>query len=137
MLRLLQKLILQPRADKIFLCLLAIAYLAYAVASGHVLNPWLSVPSDTITEHSVDTNPNIAIQYWTTANMSSATDGDQLIGQAIDFHSRVATQAQPKQASKKGSHQIVGSLLIPYRPSGKSFLPVPLDKTMSVLELRS
>jgi len=98
MLRQLQKLILQLRADKIFLCLLAIAYLTYVGVSGHVLNPWLPVPSETITEHPVNTNPNIAVQYWTVANRRSATDGDQLIGQATRLSQESSDTSQAKAA---------------------------------------
>ena len=117
----LQKLILQPRADKIFLCLLVIAYVAYVGTSGHVLNPWLSPPSDTITEHAVDTNPSIALQYWTAANMQSATDGDNLIGQTITLSQEGSNTNQAQAAQKEGQPPSSGESSYPLSTVGKVF----------------
>src|SRR5947209_18640760 len=121
MLRQLQRLILHPLADKIFLCLLTIAYLMYVGASGHFLNPWLSAPSIAITEHSVDTNPNIAVQYWTVANMRGATDGDQLIGQATRLSQENSDTSQAKGAQQQGQPPSNGEPSYPLSTVGKVF----------------
>ena len=121
MLRQLQKFILQPRADKIFLCLLAIAYVAYVGTSGHVLNPWLSGPSDAITEHSVDTSPNIALQYWTAANMQGATNADLQIGNTTELSQQSSDTSQAKAAQQQGQPPSNGEASYPLSTVGKVF----------------
>src|SRR6266567_8406797 len=78
----LQRLMLHPLFDRIFLCLLAIVYVMSLLGFGHFLNTWLSVPSVAIAEHTVDTNPDTVVKYWTAASMRSATDADQQISEA-------------------------------------------------------
>ncbi|HLZ80783.1 MAG TPA: hypothetical protein VKP04_04065 [Ktedonobacteraceae bacterium] len=82
----LHRFILHPLTNKVFLCLLAGAYLVYLVAFVHLLSPALPAPS--IIEHAVDANPNV-VKYWTVASMRDAIDADQQIGNA----------ANPTQAS--------------------------------------
>ena len=52
----LQRLILHPLTGKIFLCLLAGVYLLYLVAFVRFLSTSLSAPSESISEHAVETN---------------------------------------------------------------------------------
>src|SRR5215471_6623340 len=76
----LDRFILHPRTGKIFLSLLAGAYLVYLVAFGHGLVTTLLGPHETIIEQPVNTDPDLAVKYWTTANMESASDVDHQIG---------------------------------------------------------
>ena len=121
MLRQLQRLILHPRFDRIFLCLLAVVYLVYVVASGHFLNTWLSVPSEAIIEHSVDTNPDIAVKYWTVASMRGATDADLLIGKASGLTQESSDTSQGKAAQQQGQLPRNADLSYPLSTVGKVF----------------
>jgi V8-like Glu-specific endopeptidase len=121
MLRQLQRLILHPRFDRIFLCLLAVVYLVYVVASGHFLSTWLSVPSEAIIEHSVDTNPDIAVKYWTVASMRGATDADLLIGKASGLTQESSDTSQGKAAQQQGQLPRNADLSYPLSTVGKVF----------------
>ena len=95
----------QPRliqlspGGKIFLCVLAIAYLGYLGALVNFLHPWVSAPS--ITEHLVDVKPDVAIRHWTPASMRNAIDANQqeinasdLTGGEIDTYKAARQQGQ-------------------------------------------
>jgi hypothetical protein len=112
----LHRFILHPLTGKVFLCLLAGAYLIYLVAMGRVLSASLSAPSESISEHVVGTNAAVAIKYWTVANMRHATDADLLTSQDSNL-----TQARARQPSNRGSPRAMRAFLIPSRPSGNSF----------------
>src|SRR6202043_3255104 len=71
-----QRLIQLPLVGRVLLCLLAGVYLVYLGAFGRFLYTTVFVPSDTIIEYPVSTNSTIAIQHWTAASMSTATDAD-------------------------------------------------------------
>lgn len=78
----LHRLVLHPLFSKIFLCLLAGAYVVYLAAFGRFLYPSLFTPAETIIEHPTNTNPDAVVRYWTVANMRTAIDADQQISHA-------------------------------------------------------
>jgi hypothetical protein len=121
MMRQLQKLIFHRLFDKIFLCILAIVYMMYAIVSGHVLNSWLSVPSQAIVDHPVETNPDIVIKHWTVASMRSATDADLLIAGASGPTQRSSDTSQGKSAQQQGQLPRDGALSYPHSTVGKVF----------------
>lgn len=69
-----------PWVEKIFLCVLAGAYLVYLVGFVPTLSPFSSMgswPSSVaIAEDQINVNPASVVQYWNTTNMNSATDED-------------------------------------------------------------
>lgn len=71
-----------PWIEKIFLCVLAGAYLVYLVGFVPTLSPFSSMgswPSSVaIAEDQINVNPASVVQYWSTTNMSSATDEDAI-----------------------------------------------------------
>src|SRR5258708_18144121 len=81
----LHRLILHPLTGKVFLCLLAGAYLIYLVALGRFLSLSLSAPSESISQHVVGTSAAVSINYWTVASMRDDTDADLLTRQASDL----------------------------------------------------
>src|SRR6266568_6256375 len=98
----LQRLILHPLAGKIFLCLLAIVYLGYLVASVRFLDTAVSALSGTIIEHPVDTNADVVIKHWTAASMRDATDADQQNGNASDFTQGSIDKSLGQAAQQEG-----------------------------------
>lgn len=117
----LQRLILHPLTGKIFLCLLASAYLVYLIAFGRFLSTSLSVPSETIIEHPVDTNPDLVVKHWTAASMHNATDADLLIGQASALTQDSINQSLSKAAQQQGQPPRNGNLPYPLSTVGKVF----------------
>ncbi|MDQ6662171.1 MAG: hypothetical protein M3Z24_14550 [Chloroflexota bacterium] len=119
--RQLQKLILHRLFDKIFLCVLAIAYLMYVNASGHFLTTWLSVPSEAVSEQPVNTNPATAVKYWTVASMRGATNADLLSGKASGLTQEGSGTSQGKAIQKKGQLPRNRDLSYPVSTVGKVF----------------
>ena len=65
----LDRFILQQMTGKIILSLLAGTYLIYLVAFGHSLATSLFGPQETIIEQPANSNPDLAVKYWTMANL--------------------------------------------------------------------
>jgi len=118
----LNRFILHPRTGKIFLSLLAGAYLVYLVALGHGLYASLFGPHETIIEQPVNTNPDLAVKYWTTANMQSASDADQQIGMASDLTQASIDLGIGKAAQQDGQPPRNGNNSYPLSTVGKVFL---------------
>src|SRR2546422_934540 len=110
-----------PLVGTIFLCLLAIVYLGYLVAFGGSLYTYLSVPPETIIEHTVDTNPGIVIKHWTAANMRHATDADQQNGNASAFTPGNLDQSLGQAAQQEGQPPLNGEPSYPLSTVGKVF----------------
>ena len=117
----LYRFILHPLFGKVFLCLLAIVYLGYLVAFGGSLYTSLSVPPETIIEHTVDTNPGIVIKHWTVANMRHATDADQQNGNASAFTPGNLDQSLGQAAQQEGQPPLNGEPSYPLSTVGKVF----------------
>src|SRR6266571_2441207 len=98
----LQRLILHPLAGKIFLCLLAMVYLVSLVAFGRFLSTSLSVPSQTVIEHPLETNPDIVIKHWTPASMRDATDADQQVGNTSELTQGSSDKSLGQAAQQQG-----------------------------------
>jgi V8-like Glu-specific endopeptidase len=118
----LHRLILHPLTGKIFLCVLASAYLMYLVAFGRVLTTSLLGLSETIIEHPVNTNPDLAIKYWTAASMRAATDADQQTGLASDLTQASIDTNLARAAQQEGQPPRNGNLTYPLSTVGKVFL---------------
>src|SRR5260370_15250956 len=118
----LHRLILHPLTGKVFLCLLAGAYLIYLVAMGRFLSVSLSAPSESISEHVVGTNAAVAIKYWTVASMRDATDADLLTSQASDLTQGSIDTSAGKAAQQQGQLPRDEGLTYPQSTVGKLFL---------------
>ncbi|HZR44445.1 MAG TPA: hypothetical protein VFB12_30305 [Ktedonobacteraceae bacterium] len=112
-----------PPVDKIFLCVLAIAYVAYLATVGRSLYAsWMPGSSPTIIEHQVNASPTVAIQYWTAANMSSAIDEDTLIGTAaVNPTQESSDTTAGKPAQQQGQPPTNGEASYPLSTVGKVF----------------
>ena len=117
----LQRLILHPLAGKIFLCVLASVYLVYLVAFVRFLSTSLSTPSQTIIEHPVNTNPDVAVKHWTAVSMRDATDVDQQIGPAFELTQGSNDTSLGKAAQQQGQPPRNGNLSYPLSTVGKVF----------------
>jgi len=118
----LDRFILHPLTGKIFLSLLASAYLIYLVAFGHILTVSLFGPHETIIEQAVNTNPDLAVKYWTATNMHSAIDADQQIGLASDLTQVSIDISLGKAAQQEGQPPRKGNNSYPLSTIGKVFL---------------
>jgi V8-like Glu-specific endopeptidase len=118
----LHRLILHPLTGKIFLCALASVYLMYLVAFGRVLTTSLLGLSETIIEHPVETNPDVVVNHWTTANMRAATDADILIGPAPDLTQGSINTSLGKATQQQGQPPRNENLSYPLSTVGKVFL---------------
>src|SRR5947209_6578821 len=119
--RQLQRLILHPRANKIFLGLLAIAYVGYLVVFGRTLGLSLPGSSGAIIEHTVDTNAQLAIMHWTVASMRNATNADEQIGNISDFTQGNVNTNEAKAARQEGQLPRSGESSYPLSTVGKVF----------------
>jgi hypothetical protein len=118
----LDRFILHPITGKIFLSLLAGTYIVYLVAFGHGLSLTLFGPRETIIEQSVNTPPDLAIKYWTTASMQSASDADQQISTTSDLTQTSIDISQGKAAQQEGQPPRNGNDTFPLSTVGKVFL---------------
>jgi len=118
----LDRFILHPKTGKIFLSLLAGVYLVYLVAFGHDLSLTLFGPHETIIEQPVNTTPDLAIKYWTTASMQSASDADQQISLTSDLTQANIDVSQGKAAQQDGQPPRNGNNSYPLSTVGKVFL---------------
>jgi len=117
----LHRFILHPLTGKIFLCVLASVYLVYLVGFARFLSTSLSAPPVTISEHPVETNPNVVVRYWTGASMRDATDADLLISQASDLTQGSSDTSLGKAAQQQGQPPRDGNLSYPLSTVGKVF----------------
>jgi V8-like Glu-specific endopeptidase len=117
----LHRLILHPLTGKIFLCVLASVYLVYLVGFARFLSTSLSAPPVTISEHPVETNPNVVVRHWTGASMRAATDVDLLTSQAPDLTQGSSDTSLGKAAQQQGQPPRDGNLSYPLSTVGKVF----------------
>ena len=116
-----QRLIQLPLVGRVLLCLLAGVYLVYLGAFGKFLYTTVFVPSDTIIEYPVSTNSTIAIQHWTAASMSTATDADSQSSAASNL-TQASTDINPSKATKQeGQPPTNGNSSYPLSTVGKLF----------------
>ena len=117
----LHRFVLHPLTGKIFLCVLASAYLVYLVALGRFLSASLLAPAETIIEHPVETNAEVVVKHWTVASMRNATDADQQIGYASDFTQSSIDTSLGKAAQQQGQPPRNGDPSYPLSTVGKLF----------------
>ena len=116
----LQKLLFHPQADKIFLRVLACAYLVYLVVFANVLAISHSASSESIVEHTVDTNAVSIVSYWTANTMRSATTVDAPINQTFSS-TQISVDTGATDAHKKGQLPKNGDISYPLSTVGKVF----------------
>jgi V8-like Glu-specific endopeptidase len=117
----LQRLILHPRTGKIFLCLLAIAYLGYLVGLARFLSISPPAPAQTIIEHPLETNPSLVVRHWTAASMRAAVNADQLEGPASDFTRESIDKSTGQAARQEGQPPSNEEPAYPLSTVGKVF----------------
>ncbi len=117
----LHRLILHPLSGKIFLCLLAGAYLLYLVTFGPFVYTWVSSLTGTVVEHPVAANPGDVARHWTAASMRDATDADQLIGSASDLAQGSVDTSAGKGGQQQGQPPRNANLSFPLSTVGKVF----------------
>jgi hypothetical protein len=127
----LDRFILHPMTGKIFLSLLAGIYLVYLVALGHGLSSSLFGPRETIIEQAVNTSPDLAVKYWTTENMQSASDIDQQISTTSDLTQASIDTNQGKAAQQDGQPPSNGNNDYPLSTVGKVFLTNAAGQNLS------
>ena len=118
----LDRIILHPMTGKIFLSLLAGAYLIYLVTFGHTLSITLFGTQETIVEQSINSNPNLIVQYWSTATMQSAINADQQFSTTSDLTQASADINLGKAAQQEGQPPRNGSIDYPLSTVGKVFM---------------
>src|SRR5258707_13520979 len=117
----LHRLILHPLTGKLFLCVLASVFLVYLVGFARFLSTSLSAPPVAISEHPVETNPNVVVSHWTGASMRAATDADLLTSQAPDLTQGSSDTSLGNAAQQQGPPPPVGSISYPLSPVGQAF----------------
>src|SRR6266513_4133889 len=117
-----QRLIQLPLVGRILLYLLAAVYLVYLVTLGNFLYTWVSSLTETIVEHTVDTNPGVVVKHWTAANMRNATDADQQSVNASDLTPGSIDTSVGKAAQQQGQPPLNGNPSYPLSTIGKVFL---------------
>lgn len=110
---------------KKLLGLLAVVYAIYLVVFGQFVVSWVTGSSaDGVSEHAVDSNPATVVSYWTTSQMSSAIDADQLVdnsGITSDFTQASVDSSAGKAARQEGQQPSGGTLAYPLSTVGKVF----------------
>jgi hypothetical protein len=127
----LDRFILHPMTGKIFLSLLAGTYLIYLVAFGHSLATSLFGPQETIIEQPANSNPDLAVKYWTMANMQSASDVDQQIGLTTDLTQASIDLSQDKAVQQDGQPPRNGNNSYPLSTIGRVFLTNAAGRNLS------
>ncbi len=127
----LDRFILHPKTGKIFLTLLAGAYLVYLVVFGHGLLTSLFSPHVTIIEQPVNTNPDLAVKYWTIESMQSASDADQQISTTADLTQASIDLSLGKAAQQDGQPPRNGNNSYPLSTIGRVFLTNAAGQNLS------
>jgi len=107
--------------SKIFLSLLAGAYLGYLIVFGGFMHASVVAPAATIIEHPVDTNSTSVIQYWSTANMQNAVDEDQLNSDAPVLTPTNSDSNPAKAGLQQGQRPLNSNVDYPLSTVGKVF----------------
>jgi V8-like Glu-specific endopeptidase len=119
------------RADKIFLGLLACAYVGYLITFGHLLLPAVFAPANSITKHAVDTPTNVAIQHWTVSSMRHAVDGDQQDSNNPSLTPQSTDEIQGKASMQQGQPPRTGNQSYPISTVGKVFFTNDAGQNMT------
>jgi len=126
-----QRLIQLPLVGRILLYLLAAVYLVYLVTLGNFLYTWVSSFTETIVEHTVDTNPGVVVKHWTAANMRDATDADEQSSIASDLIPGSIDTSLGKAAQQEGQPPRNGNPSYPLSTVGKVFFTNAAGRDMT------
>jgi len=95
--------------------------LVYVIAANHILYTSILAPTATISEHLENANASAVDQYWTIANMSSASDADLQLSNADDFTQSSDVTSAGKAAQQEGQLPADKSVAYPLSTVGKIF----------------
>jgi V8-like Glu-specific endopeptidase len=113
--------ILHPRTARVFLSVLAGAYLVYLGVFVHALTASQPAQTVSISVYPVTTSPTDVTGYWTAATMQAATDENQPVGQASTLNQTSADQSAGKAARQDGQPSQNSDLSYPLSTVGKLF----------------
>ena len=115
----LQRSILHSLTGKIFLCLLAIAYLGYLFVLARFVGTAVTAPGEVIVEHTLGRAPAAVVKHWTAASMRAARDADQQDG--IAFTQGSSDKGTGQAARQRGQPPRSGEASYPLSTVGKVF----------------
>ena len=113
--------ILHPRTARIFLSILAGAYLVYLGVFVHTLTTSQSASTSAISVYAVQANAATVTAHWTAAAMRAATDEDQPRSQATTSNQASADPNAGKAAHQDGQPANNSDLSYPLSTVGKLF----------------
>ncbi len=105
----------------IFLCVLAIVYLIYLGTLVRSFYPSMSTSAQVISEHVVDTNPNVVVTHWTAAHMRDAVDINQQIRGVFSLTGSAIDTNRSKAAKQRGQTPRTAEPSYPLSTVGKVF----------------
>jgi V8-like Glu-specific endopeptidase len=116
-----RKLIQLPLVGTLLLGLLGIVYLGYLVTLGHAVYTAVFPSSDSIVEHTVNTNASVALQYWTADDMRTAINADETSGSVSALTQDTINPSAGKAARQEGQAPSSGESSYPLSTVGKVF----------------
>ena len=117
-----------PLYGRVLLYLLAGVYAIYLAGLGTFLYTTASTSSQPILEHAVNASPSAVIQFWTAANMQSATDIDEQIGTTFTPTQASSDIIAGKAAKQQGQPPRSGEASYPLSTVGKIFFSNEADQ---------
>jgi V8-like Glu-specific endopeptidase len=126
--RQLQKLLLSSRFSKVFICLLVGVYVVYLAGMADLTGLWngvsLSLPfsSPSISVQQVNASASAVLNYWTTANMSTAINDDVLHLGTVSNLQQSSDTSEGKAVKQQGQAPRKGDVDYPLSTVGKLFM---------------
>jgi V8-like Glu-specific endopeptidase len=117
----LSRLIQNPLGRVLVFALLVVVSLGYVLAANHFLYTSVFAPSASISEDQVNANPSAVVQYWTAANMSSATSDDLSLNDTADLSQGSSAIVAGQAARQEGQPPRDANLAYPISTVGKIF----------------
>ncbi len=113
--------VLHPLTGKVFVSLLASAYVFYLVIYTGILPTSLFPFSNEISKHPIQTTSSDVFSYWTPTNMHNATDADVLPSSTLNLAPSSADVSIVKTAKQQGTLPQDKSVKYPLSTVGKVF----------------
>jgi V8-like Glu-specific endopeptidase len=110
-----------PLVGTLLLGLLGIVYLGYLVTLGHAVYTAVFPSSDSIVEHTTNTNASVALQYWTPNDMLTAVNADETSGSISALTQDTVNPSAGKAARQEGQAPSSGESSYPLSTVGKVF----------------
>ncbi len=109
------------RGDRLFLCLLAVAYIVYLATGGGGLLGLITNRAGAVSEHPVTVAAEVVQKYWTRESMQGARDVDGLVRTGSDFALQNNETVAANGAKQKGNPPLSGESSYPLSTVGKVF----------------